>query len=249
MDYRVEELARQAGVSVDTVRFYQGRGLLPPPERRGRVAIYGDGHLERLQRIRRWLKEGLTLAVIRRILDRGAANGDRALLEALAEERVGARTLSATELASESGLPASLVTAAVSAGLLTPLRVGDEERFSESDLEMARSGLAILSAGFPIAELFSLAAEHVSAVERVTDRAIELFDEHVRKAGDRDPDAPDVTEAFRSLTPQVTRLVALHFQRTLVNRALARLEGREEFETLAQALAAVESAQLEVKWT
>ena len=37
---RVEELARQASVSVDTIRFYQKRQLLPPPEREGRIAWY-----------------------------------------------------------------------------------------------------------------------------------------------------------------------------------------------------------------
>jgi hypothetical protein len=34
--YRVEELAAATGVGVDTIRFYQGRGLLDAPERRGR---------------------------------------------------------------------------------------------------------------------------------------------------------------------------------------------------------------------
>ena len=52
MDYRVEELATAAGVGVDTLRFYQGRGLLPAPRREGRIAYYGDRLLERLRRIR-----------------------------------------------------------------------------------------------------------------------------------------------------------------------------------------------------
>ena len=38
---RVEDLARAADVSVDTIRFYQKRRLLPPPTRRGRIAWYG----------------------------------------------------------------------------------------------------------------------------------------------------------------------------------------------------------------
>ena len=57
-----------------------------------------------------------------------------------------------------------------------------------------------------------------------------------------------IADAFKSLLPAVTRLVALHFQRTVVNRALARLEGREDREALVAALAAVESAKLEVAW-
>ena len=52
MRYRVEQLAASCDVSVDTVRFYQSRGLLPQPEREGRVAWYGDDHAERIRRIR-----------------------------------------------------------------------------------------------------------------------------------------------------------------------------------------------------
>ena len=52
MRLRVEELAERADVSVDTIRFYQKRHLLAPPQRVGRVAWYGPEHLERLARIR-----------------------------------------------------------------------------------------------------------------------------------------------------------------------------------------------------
>ena len=64
---RVEELAERADVSVDTIRFYQKRRLLAPPEREGRVAWYGSDHLERLARIRELRSEGLTLALIGRV--------------------------------------------------------------------------------------------------------------------------------------------------------------------------------------
>ena len=50
MEYRIEQLARTAGVAVDTIRFYQGKGLLDAPRREGRVTWYGDSHLERLRR-------------------------------------------------------------------------------------------------------------------------------------------------------------------------------------------------------
>ena len=52
MEYRIEQLARTAGVAVDTIRFYQGKGLLEAPRREGRVTWYGDAHLDRLRRIR-----------------------------------------------------------------------------------------------------------------------------------------------------------------------------------------------------
>ena len=35
MEYRVAQLAEAAGVGIDTVRFYQSRGLIPAPARRG----------------------------------------------------------------------------------------------------------------------------------------------------------------------------------------------------------------------
>ena len=70
--------------------------------------------------------------------------------------------------------------------------------------------------------------------------------EHVRKQGPSAGDMPAISETFRRLLPVVTRLVALHFQRTLVTRALNRLEGREELEALEAALAATKSARLEV---
>ncbi|HYR62344.1 MAG TPA: MerR family transcriptional regulator, partial [Actinomycetota bacterium] len=52
MRYRVDELAAQCGVSVDTVRFYQAKGLLQPGQREGRVSWYSEEHRQRLARIR-----------------------------------------------------------------------------------------------------------------------------------------------------------------------------------------------------
>ena len=48
-EYTIDELASVAKVPSRTIRFYQARGALMPPEIRGRVAIYGNGHVERLK--------------------------------------------------------------------------------------------------------------------------------------------------------------------------------------------------------
>jgi DNA-binding transcriptional MerR regulator len=69
MRYRVDELAARCGISVDTVRFYQTKGLLPPPERKSRVAWYTTEHLERLRKIRDLKRKSFTLNSIRRLLD------------------------------------------------------------------------------------------------------------------------------------------------------------------------------------
>ena len=50
--WRIEDLAGRVEVSVDTIRFYQKRRLLDPPEREGRIAWYGPEHRERLERIK-----------------------------------------------------------------------------------------------------------------------------------------------------------------------------------------------------
>jgi len=246
MEYRVEELAGAAGVRVDTVRFYQGRGLIEKPRRRGRVAIYDQGHLERLRRIRSLLEQGFTLEQIGRILvSPESADGPGPLLEALVQEGVGERTYARAELAAEAGVPEPLVQAAQAAGLIEPVALDGEERFTHADVEMSRAALEILGAGFPLDALLQLAVTHAGNIQAVADRAIDLFDDHVRKT---DVDEQAVTDAFLRLLPQITKLVALHFQRTLVNRALERLEGRDEERALELALAATREGRLEVEW-
>lgn len=65
----IEELASDAGTATSTVRMYQSRGLLPPPERRGRVGYYGAGHLARLRLIAQLQTEGFSLASIKQLTD------------------------------------------------------------------------------------------------------------------------------------------------------------------------------------
>jgi DNA-binding transcriptional MerR regulator len=248
MEYRVEALAAAAGIAVDTLRFYQTRGLLPKPGRRGRVAIYGPGHLQRLRRIRSLVEQGFSLAQIGRVLE-GDEQGPAAepLLAALAREGVGQRTYSRAELAAEVGIPEALIQAVEVAGLGEPLEINGEPRFVEADLEMAKAALAVLGAGFPLDVLLGLSARHASHVRDVADEAIDLFDDYIRK-GAAEEEA--IAQAFRSLLPQITRLVALHFQRTLVNRALKRLadSAGESKVDLERALAATRSGRLEVEW-
>ncbi|HTO52820.1 MAG TPA: MerR family transcriptional regulator [Myxococcota bacterium] len=250
MNYRIEQLASVSGVRAETIRFYQGRGLLHPPARSGRVALYDDSHRERLARIRGLLEQGLTLAWIKRVLDRGDTPDAAVdpLVDALAREKVGGRTYSRAELALATGMPEALIASIQLAGLFEPVRVDGEDRFGDADVEMARAGLRILGAGFPIHELLALAVAHANATRETADRAIELFDRHVRERAGEARAADAVEAAFRELLPEVTRLVALYFQRTLVSRALARLRGRGEGEALARAVAATESADLEVAW-
>ncbi|MEU7469398.1 MerR family transcriptional regulator [Streptomyces sp. NPDC012403] len=57
----MDELARLAGITVRTLRFYRERKLIPPPRREGRIAWYDDHHLARLRTITALLERGHTL--------------------------------------------------------------------------------------------------------------------------------------------------------------------------------------------
>ena len=248
MEYRVEALAAAAGIRVDTVRFYQSRGLLPKPGRRGRLAIYDAGHLQRLRRIRSLVEQGFSLAQIGRVLKAdGRSRSAEPLLAVLADEGGAARTYTRAELAAEVGIPEALVQAVEAAGLGEPLERDGEPLFVEADVEMARAALSILGAGFPLDMLLGLSTRHADHIREVADAAIDLFDDYIRKESVGDE---AITRAFHELLPQVTRLVALHFQRTLVSRALDRLAQSEtdRKEHLERALAATRSGRLEVKW-
>ena len=219
--YRVEELAAEAGVGVDTVRYYQGMGLLPPTGREGRAAVYGAAHLTRLRTIRALADDGFTLAQIKRLLDESG----HPLLASLAGSAVG---LTRAELAERSGLAPALVDIAASAGLIEPLDGKDGEggeggeRFPPDVAPMLAAGVSLLEAGFPLDELAALAARHATGVESVVDEAIDLFSEHVR--GEHSDRPEQLAELFR----HVTRLVAQHFHHTVINRVKERLEGSDD---------------------
>lgn len=57
-EYRLEELSRVTGVSARNIRAYRERGLLDPPRRRGRTAIYDDFHVQQLEIINQLLRKG-----------------------------------------------------------------------------------------------------------------------------------------------------------------------------------------------
>lgn len=248
MTYSVEQLAAAAGVGIDTVRFYQAKGLLAGPQRVGRRAVYAAAHLETIQRIKRYQAQGLPLVVIKRLLATRRSSKAAALLEAVAEER-GEQTLTRAELAARSGVPEPLLASLEAAGLLTPVAGEDGmPRFSEADLRMARAGLEVLQYGFPLPELLQLALTHARHVDAMTDTAIELFDRHVRKVDGGGADPDEVAAVFHRLLPAVTTLVAEHFQRTLLQRALDRLRQRDDTAALDKARAVIGTGRLEVRW-
>jgi Cd(II)/Pb(II)-responsive transcriptional regulator len=68
-ELKIGRLATLAGCQVETVRYYEREGLLPPPERsHANYRLYGPAHLERLQFIRHCRSLDMTLDEIRHLL-------------------------------------------------------------------------------------------------------------------------------------------------------------------------------------
>ena len=66
---QIGKLAKEIGVTVQTVRFYERRGLMPqPPRRESGYRDYGEGDLRRLEFIRHARGLGFSLEEIREIL-------------------------------------------------------------------------------------------------------------------------------------------------------------------------------------
>jgi DNA-binding transcriptional MerR regulator len=237
MQLRVSELAAEAGVSIDTVRYYQQRGLLPPPRREGRVAFYGHEHLTRIQRVKTLQAEGLSLTAIGRLLRGELAEVDEPLVTAVARAgRTGALTLD--EVATRSGIPLGILKAAERDGLLVAVGGG----YQESDVDAARAALRLLEVGLPLPELFALARRHHEEVRQIAETAVALFDEHVRQPhlaeGEDDPTAARaLVEAFATALPATLKIVSHHFERTLLAVALEHIDnvgGEAELEAIRE---------------
>jgi MerR family mercuric resistance operon transcriptional regulator len=91
-------LAKSAGVGVETVRYYQRRGLLPePPRPHGEVRRYGEADLRRLRFIRRAQAAGFTLEQIGELLALDRTD-DRSRVRELATDRLAALNQRVAEL-------------------------------------------------------------------------------------------------------------------------------------------------------
>jgi MerR family mercuric resistance operon transcriptional regulator len=90
-DMTIAKLARAAGVGVETVRYYQRRGLMPTPRAAGDGAYrhYDAGHLQRLRFIRRAQAAGFTLEEIGELLSLDRTT-DRPRVRDLAGRRLAA---------------------------------------------------------------------------------------------------------------------------------------------------------------
>lgn len=100
--YRISELARQAGTTPGTLRFYEREGLLPADRSAAGYRLYGPDAAARLRFIGSAKRLGLPLAEIRDLLatwDEGECADLRDRLRPLLESRIVAAGRHAAELA------------------------------------------------------------------------------------------------------------------------------------------------------
>jgi hypothetical protein len=127
-----------------------------------------------------------------------------------------------------------------------------EARFTSADVEVIRSGLALLEAGLPLSALLELARRHDAATHDVAEAAVALFDEYVRRPliaaelSDEERSARLVA-AFRRLLPATGTLVEHHFRRVLLRVAQDHLESTGS-ETERAAADAASARRIEAPW-
>lgn len=232
----IDQLADRCGVSVRTIRFYAGKGLLPPPRLRGRLGLYGPDHLARLELISELSALGFSLAAIEGYLARMPASADseamalqRALLVPWVPERL--EELSPAELDRRCGRSLTPDELDVLEAL------GVIERRPES-VSVLLHGTASLSAALQSLEIglpadalrrsHELIAKHTGAL---AEELMQLFqDEVLQPYRDRGRPATErarLREAFTRLKPITVQGVVAAFGRA-VNRTIRDRFAAEE---------------------
>ena len=107
METTIAGFARAGGVGVETVRYYQRRGLLTVPRKTGGIRRYGDADVRRLRFIRAAQTAGFTLEEIGELLALDATN-DRRRVRALAGVRIAALDAKIAELQTARDMLAKL---------------------------------------------------------------------------------------------------------------------------------------------
>jgi DNA-binding transcriptional MerR regulator len=238
-EYRVEELAEAAGITVELLRSYQSRGLVPPPVHRGRLALYGQEHLERLRSIRDLKDRGYPLKVIA-----GLLGGERevATPTAVAAPDAEEETFSLRELAERCGVPTALLRSLQASGVLRPRKIGDVDRYTSADVRAVRMLLALLGSGLPMEEFMRVARVELDAAETVAEEAVALFMRYIREPLlatnlPQKEQAERLVAGLRLMLHATTVLMSYNFQRMVLNAAqaeIARSGSRAEREALKQ---------------
>ncbi|WP_328960550.1 MerR family transcriptional regulator [Streptomyces virginiae] len=235
--YRREDVARAAGVKVRNLRYYQERGLLPPPRREGRIAWYSDDHLTRLRLISDLLGRGYTVNGIAELLQAWEEGGG--LSQLLGLEREMTRdwlqeepvTLSRRELRELFGPTATAedTRRAAELGYVTI----DGDLVTYPNRRLLEATLTLVRQGVPLAEILD-AGEFVQVqAAAVADRFVGLFRRYVIDAAGPEgleglerlsaTQLQHITAAVTALRPVAGEVLTSEFARAMARRVDAEV--------------------------
>ena len=229
----IDALAQRTRLTVRNIRAYQSRGLLQPPELRGRTGYYGDAHLARIELIRELQSEGFNLAAIRRLIEGAGGETEEVLrftqavrkpFEQEESREVGLEDLS--EMWGDRADP-RILQRALELGLLRDLG-GD--RYEERSPRLGRAGLELARLGIdPETGLDVIAAARRHA-EGVADEYVQLFLNEIWQpfvdAGRPQERWPEVRDALERLRPLAAEVLLAVFGLAMTE-ATERAFGRE----------------------
>ncbi len=226
MTWRIDDLAREADTTVDTIRFYQREGLLPAGVRVGRTKHYEAAHLDRIQQIRDLQARRFSLAAIKALL-----TSDRQDLVDGIFAGEGGLSYSLPDLEERSALTTELLTRLRTVGLLPDPDEFGRAAYDSTDLDMLRATAELRRLGLPDDVLVELASIYVDGVEAMQRQVLELFSGSRGRVWDPAELAAFQLQAASSagqLLPLVTRIVDYVHQRTLQRLTLGAIERREQ---------------------
>ncbi|SPM35942.1 putative transcriptional regulator [Mycobacterium rhizamassiliense] len=211
-EYRIDDLARLAGTTTRNIRVYRDRGLLPPPLRVGRIALFNDTHLTRLRLITSMLDRGYNIAHVREMLsawEEGKNLGDVLGLETAI---VGSWTTEKPEtmpLADAQRLVDD-PTAFERLVALQVIRV-DGERATVNRPKLIEAFNEIRGYGVELAKLVDLHEQIVPEIDKISDLLVRAGAEHVIdkiKPGQALPADAEVAELITMLVRFRTQAVS-----------------------------------------
>lgn len=229
----IDELARESGMTVRNIRAHQSRGLLPPPEVRGRTGYYGDEHLRRIRLVQELQQEGFNLKLIKRLVESAGGAVDealgfaRALRQPFGDEQP--RPTSPDELTRRWGTgDPTLLRRAVDLGVIRER--GDGTLEESPRLARVTSELAAL--GVQVEASLDTAGELKRSAEAVAETFVELFLNQIWEPFERAGRPPErwheVREAIERLRPLASESLLAFFELSMteaVERAFgARLD-------------------------
>lgn len=230
-EYRIDELAARAGTTVRNVRAYQDRGLIPPPERRGRVGVYSEQHLARLRLIGEMLSRGYSLSNIGELFvaweqgqDLGELLGFEAALAAPWGDEVSV-TMPVTELIERFGGAIDYET------LLQADQIGvielDGDVVHINSPRLLEAGAALVEAGVSLDAVVEHGRALRADIERIAERFVDLAaTEIIEPYGSPIPaeDLPHLTEIVHRLRPMAARVVDAELARAMDRLVRERLQ-------------------------